>query len=66
MQPKNALVAILVTPLGIVTLVRRAQPSNALSPILVTLLGIVTLVFPPGHRIRVVCNLLQRTPELLL
>ena len=35
---------MLVTLLGIVTLVRLAQPENAASPMLVTLLGIVTLV----------------------
>jgi hypothetical protein len=35
---------MLVTLLGIVTLVRPVQPVNALSPMLVTLLGIVTLV----------------------
>ena len=35
---------ILVTLLGIVTLVRVVQPWNAEPPILVTLLGIVTLV----------------------
>ena len=36
--------SILVTELGIVTLVRLVQPSNALHPILVTESGIVTLV----------------------
>ncbi len=35
---------MLVTLLGIVTLVRLLQPENAESPMLVTLLGIVTLV----------------------
>ena len=35
---------MLVTLLGIVTLVRLVQLSNAESPMLVTLLGIVTLV----------------------
>ena len=35
---------MLVTLLGIVTLVRLVQPENAQSPMLVTLLGIVTLV----------------------
>ena len=35
---------MLVTLLGIVTLVRLVQPENAPSPMLVTLLGIVTLV----------------------
>ena len=35
---------MLVTLLGIVTLVRLVQPANASSPMLVTLLGIVTLV----------------------
>ncbi len=35
---------MLVTLLGIVTLVRLVQEENALSPMLVTLLGIVTLV----------------------
>ena len=35
---------MLVTLLGIVTLVRLVQPQNAQSPMLVTLLGIVTLV----------------------
>ena len=37
---------MLVTLLGIVTLVRLVQPWNAASPIQVTLLGIVTLVRP--------------------
>ena len=35
---------MLVTLLGIVTLVRLEQSANASSPMLVTLLGIVTLV----------------------
>ena len=35
---------MLVTLLGIVTLVRLVQSENAPSPMLVTLLGIVTLV----------------------
>ena len=35
---------MLVTLLGIVTLVRLVQPENAMIPMLVTLLGIVTLV----------------------
>jgi hypothetical protein len=35
---------MLVTPLGIVTLVRLVQLLNALLPMLVTLLGIVRLV----------------------
>ena len=35
---------MLVTLLGIVTLVRLVQPENASFPMLVTLLGIVTLV----------------------
>ena len=35
---------MLVTLLGIVTLVRLVQPENAWPPMLVTLLGIVTLV----------------------
>ena len=37
---------MLVTLLGIVTLVRPLQSENALSPMLVTLLPIVTLVRP--------------------
>jgi hypothetical protein len=37
---------MLVTLLGIVTLVRPVQPENAEDPMLVTLLGIVTLVRP--------------------
>ena len=37
---------MLVTLLGIVTLVRLLQLLNALSPMLVTLLGIATLVRP--------------------
>ena len=37
---------MLVTPSGIVTLVKPSQRSNALSPMLVTLPGIVTLVKP--------------------
>jgi hypothetical protein len=35
---------MLVTPFGIVTLVRLLQPSNAPTPMPVTLLGMVTLV----------------------
>ena len=35
---------MLVTPVGITTLVRLEQPLNALSPILITPLGSVTLV----------------------
>ena len=41
---------MLVTLLGIVTLVRLVQPANAQSPMLVTLLGIVTLVRLVQHR----------------
>jgi hypothetical protein len=37
---------MLVTPAGIVTLVRPLQLQNAPSPMLVTLLGIATLVKP--------------------
>jgi hypothetical protein len=37
---------MLVTLLGIVTLVRPVQPENAYAAMLVTLLGIVTLVRP--------------------
>lgn len=37
---------MLVTLLGIVTLVNQSQPSNAEAPMLVTLSGIVTLVGP--------------------
>ena len=44
MQSLNAKYPIVVTLLGIVTLVRLLQPSNAPLPIVVTLLGIVTLV----------------------
>ena len=46
LQAANALFPILVTLLGIVTLVRPVQPLNAAYPIpiLMTLLGIVTLV----------------------
>ena len=40
----NALVPMLVTPDGIVTLVRLLQLLNALNPMCVTLDGIVTLV----------------------
>ena len=58
LQPENAWDPILITLLGIVTLIRPLQPPNAPFPILVTLLGIVTLVRPPGHKIRVVWDLL--------
>ena len=44
LQPQNAPSPILVTLLGIVTLVRPLQPENAQSPILVTPFEIVTLV----------------------
>ena len=37
---------MLVTLLGMVTLVKLLQVANALSPILVTLFGMVTLVKP--------------------
>ena len=40
----NALFPILVTPSGIVMLVREKQEEKALFPILVTVLGIVMLV----------------------
>ena len=39
---------MLVTPFGIVMLVKDSQPKKASSPILVTLSGIVTFVNPPG------------------
>jgi hypothetical protein len=44
-QPENADSPMLVTPLGMVMLLKPLL-SNAESPILVTLLGIVTLVSP--------------------
>ena len=44
LQPSNAEVTMLVTPEGIVTLVRLVQLENAEFPMLVTLEGIVTLV----------------------
>ena len=40
---------MLVTLLGIVTLVRPVQPANAVSPMLVTLSGMVTLVRLGSH-----------------
>jgi hypothetical protein len=40
----NALLPILVTELGIVTVVKKEQSSNASIPIVITELGIVTLV----------------------
>ncbi|MCI6894251.1 MAG: hypothetical protein MR850_05590 [Bacteroidales bacterium] len=43
---RNAFCPMLVTLLGIVTLVKPLQPQNARFPIHVTLLGIVTLVKP--------------------
>ena len=46
LQPANALVPMLVTPLPIHRLTRPLQLANALAPILVTLSGIVTLVRP--------------------
>ena len=39
-QLRNILIPILVTPLGIVTLVRPVHPKNATSPTLVTLLSV--------------------------
>src|ERR1035437_7117 len=45
-QPANAAFPMLVTPLGIVTLIS-LQPANALPPMLATPLGIVTLVRLP-------------------
>ena len=42
-QPLNAESPILVTPSGIVTLVKLKHAQNAYSPILVTLSGIVIL-----------------------
>ena len=44
MQSENAQYQMLVTLLGIVTLVRLEQTSNAQLPMLVTLLPIMTLV----------------------
>ena len=44
LQPSNAYPPILVTPLGIFTLVKLPQSENAPPPILVTLSGIVILV----------------------
>ena len=37
---------MLITLLGIVTLIKPVQPENAKSPMLVTLVGIVTLIRP--------------------
>jgi hypothetical protein len=45
-QRLNAEMPMLVTPAGIVTLVRLVHELNAEPPILVTLAGIVTLVRP--------------------
>ena len=42
-QPENAEAPMLVTPSGMLTLVKPMQLSNALTPMLVTLLGISML-----------------------
>ena len=44
-QPQNAYLPMLVTDLGMVTLVR-SLPENASTPMLVTELGMLTLVRP--------------------
>ena len=44
MQPEKAILPILVTLLGIVTLVKLLHPESALRPILTTPLGIFTLI----------------------
>ena len=49
MQPKNALVPMLVTLPGIMIDVNPVQPWNAPEPMLVTLSGIVIEVKPVHH-----------------
>jgi hypothetical protein len=59
LQPRKALSPILVTLLGIVMEVKTLQVAKAPIPILVTPLGIATVpTLPPGHEIKVSCNLL--------
>ena len=48
-QPLNAFSPILVTELGIVTLVRPEQSRSAELPIVVTELGMITLVRPEQY-----------------
>ena len=43
-QPENAFSPIVVTLLGIVTLINPLHPANAKLPMVITLSGIVTLV----------------------
>jgi hypothetical protein len=62
-QPEKVPSSMLVTPEGIVMLVNPVQPEKAYDPILVTLEGIVMLVFPPGQVIKVVSDLLSKTPS---
>jgi hypothetical protein len=62
-QPEKVPSPMLVRPEGIVMLVNPLQPLKAPSPMLVTLEGIVMLVFPPGQAIKVVSDLLSKTPS---
>ena len=59
---------MLVTPNGIIILVRPLQNKNAYASMLVTLFGIVydVLVFLIGYFIKVVIDLLNNTPKLSL
>ena len=67
-QEMNALSPILVTPLGIVTLVSEVQPENAEELILVTPLGIVNsvAVLPVVYFISVVLSLLYKFPSKVI
>jgi hypothetical protein len=62
-QPSKAPPAMLVTLEGIVMLVNPVEPEKAPHSMLVTLEGIVMLVFPPGQLIKVVSDLLSKTPS---
>ena len=67
LQPENAKLPILMTPLPRVMLVKLLQPSNALFPILVTLAGrVIEPVMPAGHWIKVVLAKLYKMPFKLL
>ena len=61
LQALKAYLPMLVTPFGMLMLVRFKQESKAKSPISVTVLGRVTLVLVAGHLITLVNVLLKMT-----
>ena len=66
-QPENAEPAMLVTPVGSMTLVRSAHSANAESAMVVTLDGMMTLpTLPLGHWMSVDWVLSNKIPSALL